>query len=106
MLNKDDFGNLINGLKGKLNEESGALISDDLISVISNYNNSMDEIEKLNNDINSLKSEKEDLLKVNGQLYQRIGFEKEEEKKEEEKKEEEKEEVSINDIINEKGELI
>ena len=106
MLNKDDFGSLINQLKGKLTEESSALISDDLLSVITNYNATLDEIEKNQNDINTLKSEKEDLLKVNAKLYQRIGFDKEEEKQEEQEKNEEQDVTDINDIVNEKGELI
>ena len=80
MLSKDDFGSLVNSIKAKLNEESSALVSDDFLTLLSNYNNSVDEIEKKEKEISDLKTEKESLLKVNGQLYQRIGFEKEEEK--------------------------
>ena len=52
------------------------------------------------------KGEKEELLKVNGKLYQKIGFDKEdaiEEKKDDVKDEEE---IKIEDVIDEKGDLI
>ena len=52
-----------------------------------------------------LKNEKDELLKVNGKLYQRIGFDKEETKEEKEENDD-TEEIKIEDVIDEKGELI
>ena len=50
-------------------------------------------------------SNKDELLKVNGRLFQKVGFDKEE--KEDAKQEEvEGEEMTIEDIVDEKGELI
>ena len=51
----------------------------------------------------TLKKDKDELLKVNGKLFQKIGFEKEEEKP---TLPQEQAEIKIEDIINDKGELI
>ena len=54
-----------------------------------------------------LQEEKEELLKVNGRLYQKIGFDKvEEETKNEIKQENNNTEIKVEDVINEKGEII
>ena len=52
-----------------------------------------------------LEEDNAELLKVNGKLFQKIGFDKEEEEEVEEKVED-VEEVKIEDVIDEKGELI
>ena len=48
----------------------------------------------------------EELLKVNGKLYQRIGFEKEEKEDDKFEDDDNKEEIKIEDVIDEKGDLI
>ena len=105
MLTKEEFENLINSIKEKLDETTQALISDDLVGVLSSYGNAVDEIATLGDKIVSLENDKEELLKVNGRLFQKIGFDKEEEKPEGEK-EEDVEKLEIEDVIDEKGELI
>jgi hypothetical protein len=65
----------------------------------------IDEVASLGDKISKLEVDKEDLLKVNGRLFQKIGFDKEEEKKEEELKDD-GEELKIEDVIDEKGDLI
>lgn len=105
MINKDEFETLINNLRGKLDETSVALVSEELLATVSAYNTGYDEYIKANEDVEKLKNEKEELLKVNGKLYQKIGFDKEEEEKEE-KNDDIKEEILIEDVINEKGEMI
>lgn len=106
MLKKDDVANIINGVKGKLDETQQALISEDLLNLQSSYINDIDEHDKLQSDYNNLSNEKEELLKVNGRLYQKIGYEKIEEPKPTITPQNETSKYSINDIINEKGELI
>ena len=98
MLSKEEFEKLINNLRDKLDETTVALVSEELLALLSNYNNGFDEYTKSIEDIEKLKGEKEELLKVNGKLYQRIGFDKEDEM--EEKKDD------VEDDIDEKGELI
>ena len=106
MLSKEEFKKLIDNINDKLDETTTALISEEILATLSAYNNTYDEYEKQNIDINNLKNEKDELLKVNGKLFQKIGFDKEE--NEENKKDEEvkKEEIKIEDVINEKGEII
>ena len=107
MTSKEDFEKLINNLRDKLDETTVALVSEELLALLSNYNNGFDEYTKSIEEIEKLKGEKEELLKVNGKLYQRIGFD--EEKKDDKFNEDdstEDEEIKIEDVIDEKGELI
>lgn len=105
MLSKEEFEKLINNLRDKLDETTTALLSEELLTLLSNYNNGFDEYTKSVEEANKLKGEKEELLKVNGKLYQRIGFDKEE-TIEENKDDTKDEEIKIEDVIDEKGELI
>lgn len=105
MISKEDFEKLIDNLRGKLDETTVALVSEEILATISAYNNGFDEYEKSIEEVEKLKGEKEELLKVNGKLYQKIGFDKEEEK-ENDDVEEKEEEIKIEDVIDEKGELI
>ena len=107
MLSKEEFEKLINNLKDKLDETTGALVSEEILATISAYNNGFDEYEKSVEEVEKLKGEKEELLKVNGKLYQRIGFDKEQEKEDDKfEDDEDKEEIKIEDVIDEKGDLI
>ena len=105
MLTKEDFEKLIMSIKEKLDETAQALVSEDLLGVLSSYGMAMDEIANLGDKIGKLEGDNEELLKVNGRLFQKIGFDKEEEV-EEAKEEENGEELKIEDVIDEKGELI
>ena len=107
MLSKEEFEKLINNLRDKLDDTTGALVSEEILAAISAYNNGFDEYEKSVEEVEKLKGGKEELLKVNGKLYQRIGFDKEEEKEDDKfEDDEDKEEIKIEDVIDEKGDLI
>ena len=106
MLTKEEFEGLITSIKDKLDETTQALISDDLVGVLSSYGNALDEIASLGEKITGLETDKEELLKVNGRLFQKVGFDKEEEEVVEEAKEDNEEKLEIEDVIDEKGELI
>lgn len=108
MLSKEDFEKLVNKIKDGLDETTSALISEDLLSVISNYNMAIDRIEETKTENDKLKADKDELLKVNGRLFQKIGFDKEdaEDDGKKEEKEDDKEEIKIEDVIDEKGEII
>lgn len=108
MLSKEDFEKLVNKIKDGLDETTSALISEDLLSVISNYNMAVDSIEETKTENEKLKADKDELLKVNGRLFQKIGFDKEdaEDDGKKEEKEDDKEEIKIEDVIDEKGEII
>ena len=107
MLTKEEFEALINAIKEKLDETTQALVSDDLVGVLASYSNALDEIAKLGEKITGLEVDKEELLKVNGKLFQKVGFDKEEEPEGAKIDEEDNEpELTIEDVIDEKGELI
>lgn len=105
MISKEEFETLINNLRDKLDETTVALVSEEILATISAYNNGFDEYEKSVEEVEKLKGEKEELLKVNGKLYQRIGFDREEKEDNIEDIKDE-EEIKIEDVIDEKGELI
>ena len=105
MISKEEFETLINNLRDKLDETTVALVSEEILATISAYNNGFDEYEKSVEEVEKLKGEKEELLKVNGKLYQRIGFDREEKEDNIEDAKDE-EEIKIEDVIDEKGDLI
>lgn len=104
MLSYEELETLINSIKEKLDETTSALVSEDLLNIISNYKLGIDKIAELSSDIEKLQADKDELLKVNGRLFQKVGFDKEVE--EEKVEEPATEEMTVEDIIDEKGELI
>lgn len=106
MMSYEELETLVNEIKGKLDETTSALISEDLLNIISNYKLGIDEISRLSEEVGTLKSEKDELLKVNGRLFQKVGFDKEEVEKEEETSDDVSEELTVEDVIDEKGEII
>lgn len=106
MLTKEEFESLISSIKEKLDETTQALVSEDLLGVLSSYSNAVDEIANLGEKITKLEDDNAELLKVNGKLFQKIGFENEEEQEVLPEDEVKEEEISIEEIVDEKGELI
>lgn len=106
MIGTEEFETLINNLREKLDETTSALVSEEVLATISAYKNGYDEYESLKAENEKLKGEKEELLKVNGKLYQKIGFDKEDNDEKEDEKEDNTEKVKIEDVIDEKGDLI
>ena len=104
MINFEEFENLINDIKSSLDDTTNALLSEKLLNVVSNYKIGVDKIEEMTKDLEKIKNEKDELLKVNGKLFQQIGFNKVED--EELKEDSKNDEIDINEIINEKGEII
>jgi negative regulator of genetic competence, sporulation and motility len=104
MLSYEELEILINSIKEKLDETTSALVSEDLLNIISNYKLGIDKIAELSSDIEKLQADKDELLKVNGRLFQKVGFDKEVE--EEKIEEPATEEMRVEDVIDEKGELI
>ena len=103
----EELETLTNGMRERLGEENSALVSEDLLNVLSSYKGILDKIAELTSENEKLKADKEELLKTNGKLFQKIGFEKEEEAEEvaDESEEVSTEEI-IEDLIDEKGEII
>ena len=110
-MTKEDIRKIIDSLKEKLDETTRALISEDLIGIIGSFDALVDEGDDLKENIAKLKTDNEEILKVNGQLFQKVGSIKEETKEEKiasEAEEEipEEEKITIEDVIDEKGDLI
>lgn len=108
-ISKDDFSSQIDNLKTKIGDQNGAIISEDLLSTKSAYNGLYDENEQNKAEIEKLKNENEELLKVNGKLYQKIGMEdinKQVTKVKVSDEEEKPKKTDISTLINEKGDFI
>lgn len=96
---------LVNELKGKLEEQQGALVSDDLLAILSLYKTASDEYETNETELSKVKADNENLLKVNGKLFQQIGF-PDKHKEDEDNEDDDEPKLSIKDLIDEKGNFI
>lgn len=109
-MTKEDIRKIVDSLKEKLDETTRALLSEDLIGIIGSFDALVDEADELRENVAKLKTDNEEILKVNGQLFQKVGSLKEETKEESIVKEEEdipeEEKITIEDVIDEKGEII
>lgn len=107
MANIDELKVLVDSIKEKLDESQGALISEDLLSLVSNYQVLFDELTSIKEEVEKVKAENEELLKVNGRLFQKIGFDEDIKDESAELDESAKEEeITVEEVINEKGEII
>ena len=106
MLTKEDFENLINETREKLDDKSKALVSEDMLGIMGNYNSLLTTLNDRDQELDKLKKENDELLKVNGRLFQKIGFDKKEEKETLPVNVEVVEKIGIDNLINEKGEMI
>ncbi|MEE3324823.1 MAG: hypothetical protein VZR33_05760 [Methanosphaera sp.] len=107
MLSIDELKALIDKIKEGMDETQSALISEDLLSIVSNYQLASDKIKEIEEELEKVKADNEELLKVNGRLFQKIGFEEDiKDESAELPSEEVEEEITLEDVIDEKGELI
>lgn len=105
MLNYEDFETLVNSIRDSLDDVSKANASENFITVLSNYKMALEDINSKLEEINKLTGEKEELLLVNGKLYQKVGMDLvEDDKKEDDNTNDDV--VSIEEIIDEKGDFI
>lgn len=106
MLTKEDFENLINETRDKLDDKSKALVSEDMLGIMGNYNSLLTTLNDRDQELEKLRGENDELLKVNGRLFQKIGFDKKEEKETLPLENKVEEKIGLENLINEKGELI
>lgn len=107
----DKFNETIDHIKEKVGEENSALISDELISLMTEHKSLTEQNNEQIKQIDTLKSEKDDLVNANAKLFRRLGFEDEEKTTfntttHQTEQNMECEEIKIGDIINDKGEII
>ena len=106
----DNFNKTIDHIKEKVGEENSALISDELISLMTEHKSLAEQNNERAEQIETLKSEKDDLVNANAKLFRRLGFEDEQKttfsSANQTEQAKESEEIKIGDIINDKGELL
>lgn len=106
----DNFNETINHIKEKVGEENSALISDELISLMTEHKSLTEQDNEKAKQIETLKTEKDDLVNANAKLFRRLGFEDEQKttfsNNPMPNETNESEEIQIGDIINEKGEIL
>lgn len=105
-MKKDEMDNLINNVRTKLGEENAGLIADDLATLMTDNTTVNTIILQKDNEINKLKQDKENLISVNGNLLQQVGFPQKEDEKEEEKPKNNPHDFDFKKAFNEKGEFI
>lgn len=106
MLTKEDFEKMINDTRDKLDKQSQAIISEDMLGIMGNYNSLLTTLNDRDQELEKLRNENDELLKVNGRLFQKIGFDKKEEKESLPLENKVEEKIGLENLINEKGELI
>lgn len=102
-MDKDGFNNLITKIRTSIGDEASALNSEDFLGVVAAYNTLYDEKDKRDEEITKLKSTNEELLKTNGKLFMKIGFNDPEPTSVDERLPREEKKLSIDEIIDEKG---
>ena len=105
----EKFNETINHIKEKVGEENSALISDELISLMTEHKSLTEQNNEQAEQITTLKAEKDDLVNANAKLFRRIGFEDEQKTtfaQDNNQQNEEVKEIQIGDIINDKGDII
>lgn len=105
-MDKEQFQKLMDKIKTSLGAENTAIVSNELAQVMSIYPASLDEVQKLKDEIEQLKKEKENLIVVNGQLLQKVGFDPKQNESDEVITEKAEDVISFDDVIDEKGDLI
>ena len=98
-----NFDDIRKSMETKLGEENVALISDDMASLITYNQTQMDSIKEKDNEIKTLKSDKEKLILANGNLLKQMPMSKDDGSFEEPKKDDKP--FSYRSIFDEKGNI-
>ena len=101
------YNETIDRIRENIGSELSATNSEDFLGVVGAFSELTENFSDLQKENEKLQTKNKELLETNGKLFQRIGFDKvtfdNEAKKQDEQKDEE---INIEDIIDEKGELI
>ena len=102
MLSRESVAEFIKSVKEKAGEEITPLINEDLLNFETLSIASMDRILELEKENEILREDKEKLIKANNNLFQKLSFTNEDKKESDEVEVE----LKIDELFNEKGELI
>ncbi len=98
-----DYEALISNLRDKLDDSTKGKVSEDLLAIVGELRGQQTTINDNNELIEKLKIENDELLKTNGRLFQQIGFQKPQEDNKGLQSNEEEFKLTIDDIIDKKG---
>lgn len=101
-MDKQGFNDLIGNIRTNIGEEASALNSENFLAAIAAYNELVDKVSDKDTEISKLKSSNDELLKTNGRLFQKIGFNDPEPTSIEDRIPK-TESIRLEDIIDEKG---
>lgn len=102
----NELETLMSDMRNKLTEESQALISTDALNILSKLRGLVDELDETKVKVAKLEADKTELLKTNGELFRKIGEQIASKDEDESDDETSEDEVKIEDIIDEKGNII
>ena len=105
-MKKEEFEKLTNGMQEKLGKENSSLIADDIGTLITDNNLMLSQIEKQQQEIEKLKTDKENLINTNGNLLQQISMGVDENNKNKEEKENTPKKFSFKSCFDERGNFI
>lgn len=103
-MKNEDMENISNKIKEKLGDEKSAIISEELVQIITDNTNRNKDLENQNNQIEKLKNEKNELIETNGKLFQQVTMAPDEPKPNSSKEEPKK--FCFKSVFDEKGNFI
>lgn len=103
-MKNEDMEKISNQIKEKLGVENSALISEELVTIITDNTNRNKDMEAKETQITQLKNEKNDLITTNGKLFQQVTMSEEPPKYNE--KMEEPKKFSFKTVFDDKGNFI
>lgn len=98
-----DLEKITNSIQEKLGEETSAMITDDLASIITIKSNYDKELEDNKAQIDKLKKDKDVLIEANGNLLQKVKMGAEPKKEEKEVKKQDAKNFNFSAMFDEKG---
>ena len=101
-MDKQGFSDLIGNIRTNIGDEASALNSENFLAAIAAYNDVIDKVSSKDAEIDKLKASNEELLKTNGRLFQKIGFNDPEPTSIDDRMPK-TESIRLEDIIDEKG---
>lgn len=101
-MEEETLNNIINSINTKLGEDTSALISDDIATLITQNNLIIENTNNKDKEIENLQKQNKTLITANGNLLQQVSYTKPIDDKEKDDKEEKKE-IKISDIFDDKG---
>lgn len=103
-MNNEDLEKITNSIQEKIGADASALIADDLGNLITRNTQIFDSLNKKDNEIKQLKSDKEKLVIANGNLLQQIPMASDYDKHQsKEEAKEEKKSFNLKDAFDKKG---